>query len=121
MASSSIYRGDSDSFTLSVPLTIWSASGHFFFAIKAKGLVNAFDATDTNAIIKKTYDDTYITSTTSTMKVYTLTLLHTDTVEATPGKYVGEFQWVSADATPVVKTFAPFKYTINGDVNQRIS
>lgn len=120
MAISSIYRGDSDTFTLSVPLTIWTAGGKFFFALKSKGLINAADVNDDNAVLKKSYDDTFITSTTATDKVYTLTLLHNDTKDATPGKYIGEFQWVNADSS-VIKTFTQFKYTILGDVNQRVS
>ena len=120
MAGSSIYRGDSDTWTLSVPLTLWSAGGTFFFAIKPKGSINAADLTDSTAIIKKQYDDTYITATTATNKVYTLNLTHADTLNATPGKYIGEFQWVNAGAT-VVKTFTQFRYTIKGDVNQRVA
>lgn len=121
MATNSIYRGDSDEFTLSVPLTIWSAGGNFFFAIKSKSVINTSDPSDTNAPLKKTYDDTYITNTTATDKVYTLSLTHDDTKNITPGKYLAEFQWVSADVTPLVKTFTPFKYTVKGDINQRIS
>lgn len=116
----SIYRGDSDTRTLSVPLTIWSAGGSFFYALKSKGLINAYDPTDANAALKKTYGDSYITATTATDKVYTLTLVHADTNEVTPGRYVAEFQWVSADGTQV-KTFAPFPFTIKGDINQRVS
>lgn len=120
MAGSSIYRGDSDSWTLSVPLTLWSAGGTFFFAIKSKANINPVDATDANAVIKKQYDDTFITNTTTTDKVYTLNLTHTDTVSATPGKYLAEFQWVSADLS-TVKTFTQFRYVIKGDINQRIT
>lgn len=113
-----IYRGDSDSWTLSVPLTIWSAGGSFFFAVKAKADIDPVDATDTTAVIKKEFDDTYITSTTATDKVYTLTLLPSETRSATPGKYLAEFEWVSAD-TLTIKTFTQFKYQIKGDINQR--
>lgn len=120
MATNTIFRGDSDSWTMTVPLTLWTAGGKFYFGLKAKGLINAADATDANAVLKKTYDDTYITSTTATDKVYTLTLSHADTVDVTPGKYIAEFQWVNSGAT-VVKTFTQFKYTIKGDVNQRIA
>lgn len=119
MAISSIYRGDSDSFTLSVPLTIWTAGGKFFFALKSKGLINDTDITDANAVLKKVYDDAFITGTTLTDKIYTLTLTHSNTL-ITPGKYVGEFQWVNSDGT-VIKTFKQFKYTVVGDVNQRVS
>lgn len=126
MASTSIYRGDSDSWTLSIPLTLWSAGGKFFFGLKAKGDLAAVDATDTSAVLKKTYDDTFITSTTATDKVYTLTLLPTDTAGTTPGKYIGEFQWVNSvglttpnSPSAVVKTFDQFKYQIKADLNQR--
>ena len=120
MAGSSIYRGDTDEWTLSVPLTIWSAGGTFFFAVKSKGDINTADLTDANAVLKKEYDDTFITSTTDTDKVYTLDLTHADTVGTTPGKYIAEFQWVNADAS-LVKTFTPFRYQIKGDVNQRVA
>jgi len=120
MAGSSIYRGDSDTWTLSVPLTLWSAGGTFFFAIKSKANFNPSDPTDANAIIKKDYDDSFITGTTLTDKVYTLNLTHTDTVGATPGKYFAEFQWVSADLS-TVKTFTQFRYQIRADLNQRIT
>lgn len=120
MAQNTIYRGDSDSWTLSVPLTVWSAGGKFFFAVKPKGSLATVDLTDASAQIKKTYDDTFITSTDAVNKNYTLTLTHTDTVNTTPGKYIAEFQWVNAAGT-VVQTFGQFKYTIIADVNQRIS
>lgn len=120
MATNSIFRGDSDTWTLSVPLTLWSAGGTFFFAVKDKSLINTVDESDSNAVLKKSYDDSYITSTTDTDKVYTLNLTHSDTVDATPGKYIAEFQWVSADLN-TVKTFTQFKYQIKGDVNQRVS
>jgi len=120
MAGSSIYRGDSDTWTLSVPLTLWSAGGTFFFAVKSKGDIATADLTDANAVLKKEYNDTFITSTTATDKVYTLSLSHADTVNVTPGKYVAEFQWVNAGGT-VVKTFDQFKYQIKADINQRVA
>lgn len=120
MASTGIYRGDSDTFTLSIPLTIWSPGGKFFFALKNKGDIATVDLTDSNAILKKTYDDSFITATTSTDTVYTLKLLPADTQGKTPGKFIAEFQWVSADGT-MVKTFAQFKYEIKADINQRVS
>lgn len=120
MALNGIFRGDSDTWTLSVPLTLWSAGGKFFFALKSKGDVATVDLTDANAVVKKTYDDTYITSTTATDKVYTLSLLPTDTQGKEAGKYIGEFQWVSSDGN-TVKTFSQFKYKLQADVNQRVT
>jgi hypothetical protein len=120
MGQTSIFRGDSDTWTLSVPLTIWTAGGSFFFALKSKSDINTADATDSLAVLKKTYTDSSITSTTDTDKVNTLTLTHTDTKDISPSKYIAEFQWVNADAS-VVKTFTQFKYQIKGDVNQRVA
>lgn len=128
MAKKSIYRGDSDSWSLSVPLSIWSAGGKFFFAVKSKDSIAAADTSDNQAVLKKTFDDTYITSTTTDNKVYTLKLLPSETQNTVPGKYKAEFQWVNSsalsnpsDANAIVKTFAPFDYTIVADINQRTS
>lgn len=120
MATNSIFRGDSDTWTLSVPLSLWSSGGTFFFAIKDKSIISAIDATDSNAVVKKQYNDSFITATTATDKVYTLSLLPSDTAGKTPGKYLAEFQWVSADQQ-TVKTFTQFKYQIKADINQRTS
>jgi len=120
MAVNAIFRGDSDTFTLSVPLTLWSAGGTFYFGLKLKGNLASNDPTDANAPLKKSYNDTFITGTTLTDKVYTLNLTHDDTKDVDPAKYIAEFQWVSADLS-TVKTFTQFKYTIKPDLNQRIT
>lgn len=126
MARRTIYRGDSDEWTLSVPLTIWSAGGKFFFAVKAKGDINEVDATDANAVIKKTFDDTYISDTTATDKIYSLYLLPSETVDATPAKYKAQFKWMNSaaiadisDTAARAKTFEQFDYQIKGNINQR--
>lgn len=87
--------------------------------MKPKSLIDANDPTDANAVFKKQYNDTSITATTATDKIYTLTIDHNDTKDITPGKYIAEFQFVNTNGQP--KTFKQFKYTILGDINQRVS
>lgn len=109
-----MFRGDAKSITVNIPIDEWTPGGSIFFAAK-KVIDN--DLVDSSAKMKKSMNDTNITSTTSVNKVYTLSLEKTDTNALDPGDYIGEFQFVDSVGRPT--TFSQFTIEVLGDVNRR--
>jgi hypothetical protein len=108
-----MFRGDAKSITVKIPIDQWTPGGSLFFAAK-KVIDN--DLVDSSAKMKKTINDTNIVSTTTTDKVYGLSLSGTDT-NIDPGEYIGEFQFVDSLGQPT--TFQQFTIEVSGDVNRR--
>ena|SRR5882672_3600005 len=117
----SMPRGDTRTLSISIPLSIYSTGASIFFTMKKT--IDA-DATDAQAVVKKTLTDANITSTTST-KNYLMTLTPSDTTNVTPDTYRAEFEYVSADKATVITYPDPhvmlFNIEITGDVGRRIT
>lgn len=118
----SMPRGDSRSFKIKVPVSVYSVGASLFFGMKAKA---DDDSTDSTAVLKKTLTDSDITSSDETYKYYTLTLDPSDTNSITPGVYLAEVEFVSSDASTILTypdpDIARWKFTISSDINRRIS
>jgi hypothetical protein len=118
----SMPRGDSRSFNIRVPISIYSTGASLFFGMKKKA---DDDNADSAAVLKKTLTDDDISSTTDDYKIYTLTLAPSDTNSITPDTYQAEVEFVSSDGDTVL-TFpdpdvARWKFQITPDINRRTS
>lgn len=118
----SMPRGDSRSFTIKVPVSVYSTGASLLFGMKKKA---DDDSSDSAAVLKKTLTDSDITATTADYKEYTLTLTPSDTTGITPDTYLAEVEYVSSDGSTVLTypdpDIARWKFTISSDINRRTS
>lgn len=118
----SMPRGDSRSFNVKIPVSVYSTGASLFFGMKQQP---DDDSTDSTAVLKKTLTDSDISSTTDDYKIYTLSLAPDDTNSITPGTYLAEVEFVSSDGLTVLTYPEPnvsrWKFTISSDINRRTS
>lgn len=96
-------KGDGTTKIVKIPIDAWSSGGTLFFAAKTQP---DDDSTDAAAVIKKDFDDSYVT-TDSTWATYTLSFDPADTANisfsdgSSERTYDGEFQFVPVSGDPV--------------------
>lgn len=113
-------RGDSGTIPFEVPKTIWTAGCSIFFAVKPR---IEDDRLDQTAVIRRTLTDADIIAQDADKVTYVVVLAPGDTNTLDLGKYVAEFQYVSADKQTVLSyphpSLATLEFELAGDVNRR--
>lgn len=117
---SSITRGNSKSYPLSLPASVYSTGASLFFAMKA---AVDDDPLDTEAVVRKTLTDADIAVQNDKVVTWMFALVPADTDEVDPGDYLAEFKFVSADKATRL-TFpdpdqAVWIFTVKAGVNRR--
>lgn len=113
-----MYRGDYREMVAKLPIASYTEGGTMYFGAKLKSLVSSADATDANAVV-------LVTATSPTLvdeeyAHYTLVFEHATTSTKTPGRYIGETQYVDSSGRPT--TFSPqVEFILLSDVVQTVS
>lgn len=110
------YRGDYRTITARVTDTLNVAS-KLHFAVKPPEKIQATDATDANAVIKKDYTGANAVDNGDGTITFTIELNPPDTLNVAPGVYRGECQYINAAGKP--STYDSFDFILEADINQR--
>lgn len=116
MAKLTMYRGDARSYSATVT-TAFDSAAEVHFAVKDPSVVDAIDATDSNALFTVDATSANAVDNGDGTVTYTFDITKELTTGKAPGKYKAEIEYVDGDGNPT--TYDPIDFVLKADINQR--